>query len=229
MKKYIGFISGVVMIVILVGCATVSKEDCLLTDWFEIGRMDGIQGKPRSAFQNRARQCLEHGVPVDRQAYYQGHDEGLIYYCTEQNGFELGRQGSPYSFICPPQFEGNFQAGYQKGIQLFCTEQNGYNLGYRGRTYSYICPPEYELDFRRGYLMGKEVFEYNRKTAFLHRRLEKIDKKIMKKEAELNSKHLSDKQRNEIRTELRSLDLEYRDISREIKYIEKMKPTAQNY
>ena len=48
-----------------------------MTDWFEVGRMDGMQGRPRTAFQNRAKPCLKQGVNADRQAYYRGHDLGL--------------------------------------------------------------------------------------------------------------------------------------------------------
>ncbi len=59
------------------------------------------------------------------------------------------------------------------------------------------------------------------------RRLEKIERKITKKEKQLYSENLNDEQRTEIRSELKTLDLEYRDVSRELKYMEKTKPIAQ--
>jgi hypothetical protein len=227
MKKFIGIIPAVAIILLLTGCATVSKEDCLVTDWFEVGRMDGMQGTPRTAFQNRAKPCLEYGINADRQAYYQGHDQGLKYYCTEQKGFELGIKGHPYKSVCPLQLEKNFKAGYHNGIQSFCSEENGFALGSRGQAYRYICPPELESDFRAGYLKGKEVYQYESKIASLQRRLKKLERKISKKEEELYSDNLSDEQRAKTRSELKSLDLEYRDVSREIKYMEKTKPIAQ--
>jgi hypothetical protein len=229
MKKIIGIISAVGTILILAGCATVSKEDCLLTDWFEIGRLDGIHGKPRTEFQNRARPCLEHGVHADRQAYYRGHDDGLKYYCTEQQGFELGRKGHAYQSVCPLALEKDFRAGYQNGMQLFCSEENGFELGHQGRAYRYGCPPEFEADFRTGYLKGKELYKYESKIASLQRRLEKIERKISKKEKLLYSENLNAEQRTEIRSELKTLDLEYRDVSRELKYMEKTRPIAQAY
>ena len=58
MKKSIDILSTLIIVFMLSGCATVSKEDCLLTDWFEIGRLDGIQGKSRTEFQKRAKPCL---------------------------------------------------------------------------------------------------------------------------------------------------------------------------
>jgi Protein of unknown function (DUF2799) len=229
MKKLIGIISTVTIIFMLAGCASVSKEDCLVADWFENGRMDGIQGKSRTEFQNRAKPCLEHGVSADRQAYYKGHDDGLTYYCTEQKGFELGRKGLSYTSVCPLELEKDFRAGYQNGMQLFCSEESGFELGRRGRAYRYVCPPEFEPDFRTGYLKGRELYQYESKIASLQRRLKKIERKITKKEKQLYSENLSDEQRTEIRSELKSLDLDYRDVSRELKYMAKTKPIAQAY
>jgi hypothetical protein len=229
MTKNMGIISVLAVILFLTGCASVSKEDCLVTDWFEIGRMDGMQGKARTEFQNRAKPCLEHGVNADRPAYYRGHDQGLRYYCTEQRGFELGRQGLAYRSVCPIELEKDFQTGYQNGLQLYCSEENGFALGRGGRPYRYVCPPELEPGFRAGYQRGREVYEYESKIASLQRRLKKIERKIKKKEGQLYSDSLTDEQRAEIRSELRSLDLEYRDITRELKYLEKNKPLAQVY
>jgi hypothetical protein len=229
MEKFFSVISAVAIILFLTGCATVSKEDCLVIDWFEIGRMDGMQGTPRTVFQNRAKSCLEHGVEADRQAYYRGHDEGLKYYCTAQKGFELGRQGLAYKSVCPLQLDKDFWTGYQNGIQLYCSEENGYELGHRGRAYRYVCPPEFEPGFRIGYRKGKQLYEYESKIASLQRRLKKIEPKISKKEERLYSDNLSDEQRTKIRSELKSLDLQYRDVSRELKYLERTKPIAQVY
>ena len=61
------------------------------------------------------------------------------------------------------------------------------------------------------------------------RRLQKIERKITKKEKQLYAEGLSDAQRAEIRSELKTLDLEYRDVSRELKYMQKTKPIAQAY
>jgi hypothetical protein len=226
MKKSIGFISVAAIILLLTGCASMSKEDCLVTDWYEIGRLDGMQGKPRTGLQSRAKACLEHGISADRVAYYQGHDEGLKNYCTEQRGFELGRQGQVYRSVCPAGLEKGFRAGYRNGIKSFCSEDNGFDLGRRGQAYRYVCPPEFEPDFRAGYTLGKELYEYESRVASLKKRLKKIERKIHQNEEALYSGKLSDVQRTEIRAEIRTLDLEYREISLELKYMEKSRPLA---
>ena len=224
-----GIISLAAVMLMVAGCASVSKEDCLLTDWYEIGRMDGRQGKPRTAFQGRAKACLEHGISADRQAYYNGHDQGLNYYCTEQKGFELGQKGLPYNSVCPLPREPTFRAGYNKGLQSFCSEQNGFELGHQGQAYRRVCPPEYEPDFRIGYENGRSLYQYEAKVAALQRQLKNIERKINKKEKELYEANLNDEQRNDVRAELKNLDMEYRDVSRELKHMENNTPEAQVY
>ena len=152
MKNSTGIISVLAIMLLIIGCASVSKEDCLLTDWYEIGRVDGRQGKPRTTFQGRAKACLEHGISADRQAYYNGHDQGLRYYCSEQKGYEMGQKGLPYKSVCPLQLEPDFRAGYHKGIQSFCTGRRGFELGSHGQAYRHVCPPEFRAsqDRRRG-------------------------------------------------------------------------------
>jgi hypothetical protein len=186
MRKSFVFILSITMIVAFSGCATLSKNECLEADWFEIGRRDGVMGKPRALFQQHRDACLKHGVNPNRDAYYEGRDEGLKFYCTEDNGFKQGRLG---------------------------------------RTYQYVCTPELEPDFLAGYVEGRKVHEYELKIASLKKRLESIDSEIKKKEYKLYSSKLRDEQRAKIRSEIRSLDIEYRDIIRELKYLERTGPT----
>jgi hypothetical protein len=41
MRRLFAFILSITMIVAFSGCATLSKNECLEADWFEIGRRDG--------------------------------------------------------------------------------------------------------------------------------------------------------------------------------------------
>ena len=224
MKNLIGIIFTILMVLVAAGCASVSKEDCLVTDWYEIGRMDGRQGKQRTVFQGRAKACLEHGISADRQAYYDGHDQGLRYYCTEQNGFELGQKGLPYNPVCPLQLEADFRTGYNKGMQYFCSESKGFELGYQGKAYRYVCPPEFELEFRAGYESGRELYRYESEITSLQKQLKKIEKVIREKEEGLYASNLSDEQRRKTRSELKNLDMKYRDVNRALIYLENHPP-----
>jgi hypothetical protein len=227
MKKSMGIILFMALLLMVGGCASVSKEDCLLTDWYEIGRLDGRQGKPRTAFQGRAKACLEHGINADRQAYYDGHDLGLRYYCSEQKGFELGQKGLPYQSVCPLQLEPDFRAGYYKGIQSFCSGRKGFELGSQGQAYRYVCPLEFESEFRAGWENGRVVYEYESKVVSLQNQLGHIERKIHKKEKALYAVNMTDEQRSKVRSELRNLDMKFRDASRELKYVENHPPEIQ--
>jgi hypothetical protein len=207
----------------------VSKEDCLLIDWYEVGRLDGRLGKPRTAFQGRAKACLEHGINADRQAYYQGHDLGLKYYCSEQKGFELGQKGLPYKSNCPLQLEADFRAGYQKGIRSFCTRRKGFELGSQGQAYRYICPPEFEPEFRAGFENGRVLYEYESEIASLQNQLGNIERKIHKKEKALVAVNLTAEQRRKIRSELKNLDMKFRDVSRRLKHMEINPPDVSDH
>jgi hypothetical protein len=118
MRKFFVFILSISLMVAFSGCATLSKNECLEADWFEIGRRDGIMGKPRALFQRHTDACLKHGVNPDRDGYYEGREEGLKFYCTEDNGFKQGRLGNEYQYVCPPEFEPDFLAGYVKGSEI---------------------------------------------------------------------------------------------------------------
>lgn len=229
MKNSMGIISLIAILLMVAGCASVSKEDCLLTDWYEIGRLDGRQGTPRTAFQGRAKACLEHGINADRQAYYQGHDLGLKYYCSEQKGFELGQKGLPYKSVCPLQLEPDFRAGYHKGIQSFCSGRTGFELGSQGQAYRYVCPPEFEPEFRAGYENGRELYQYESEIVSLQNQLGNLERKIHKKEKELYADNLTIEQRSKIRSELKNLDMKLRDTSRELIYMENHPPEIQTF
>lgn len=171
----------------LISCATLSKKECLEADWYEIGRRDGILGKPRSIFQEHLDACVEYRVTPDREVYYRGRNDGLKIYCTKDNGFEQGR---------------------------------------RRRKYNYICPPELEPDFLAGYARGNEIYLYNSKMASLQKRMKRIDGEIKAKEKRLYSSGLSREERAQVHSDIKSLDIQYRKVARELRHLEKTRPIS---
>jgi hypothetical protein len=167
------------------GCATLSRNECLEADWFEIGYKDGSAGKPRDLFQKHVNACTKHDVTPNRQLYYAGRDEGLRVYCTEDNGFEQGRLG---------------------------------------KKYQHVCPADLEPEFLDGFYAGREIYEYESKVASLEKRLKDIEKQIESKKKELYSSKVNDKQKGIIHSEISSLDIEYRDIVRQLISLAKTKP-----
>ena len=186
MKRFIVFFLLLSITGLLSACATLSKNECLQADWFEIGRRDGAAGKPRAVFQEHIDACQEHGVRANRKAYYAGRDEGLRFYCSEDNGFNLGRRGVRYRLVCPANLESDFLAGYNRGL---------------------------------------EIYRFEKKVAALENRLKNIENQIETNEKKLYSDQLTSAQRAKIRADLKYLDIEYRDVVRELNALEKSRPT----
>jgi Protein of unknown function (DUF2799) len=99
-------------------CATLSQEQCLQGDWRAIGYIDGADGRAMSRIEGHAKACQKTGVAPDMSLYAQGRDQGLMRYCTEANGFRVGREGHAYVGVCPPPVEPEFLGGYADGERV---------------------------------------------------------------------------------------------------------------
>ena len=106
-------------LLVLSGCATLSEEECLTADWFSIGFEDGANGYPSNRIGAHREACAKHGVTPDLRQYQDGHEEGLLNFCTARNGFSRARNGYQYTGICPPSLEPEFLDGYQAGREIY--------------------------------------------------------------------------------------------------------------
>ncbi|MEH6578134.1 MAG: DUF2799 domain-containing protein [Amphritea sp.] len=72
---------------VLSGCATLDREECLNADWHLIGYEDGSAGRLPEQVGEHRQACAEYAVVPDMDAYLQGRSQGLVNYCTEENGY----------------------------------------------------------------------------------------------------------------------------------------------
>ncbi len=105
------------------GCATLSKDQCLMGDWYEIGVQDGAAGYAPDRLAQHREACAEYRVRPDREAYRAGWDDGIGAYCTPERGYQEGRRGASYGQVCPPPLEWAFLQGYRNGQQVYQQEQ----------------------------------------------------------------------------------------------------------
>lgn len=105
--------------VLLAGCASMSQDECLTADWYAIGYEDGASGQATTRIGSHREACAKHGITPDLRDYQDGHDEGLLSFCTAQSGFNRARAGYQYSGICPPSLEPEFMDGYIAGRQIY--------------------------------------------------------------------------------------------------------------
>ncbi len=106
------------------GCATMSSEECLATDWTAVGYEDGARGYTTERFSKHRQACAKHGITADFAAYQAGRDEGLVEYCQPGRGFDVGANGGRYYGVCHVNLEHGFLDAYNAGYHLFTLRSN---------------------------------------------------------------------------------------------------------
>tara|TARA_R110002167_G_scaffold61898_5_gene174854 strand:- start:2858 stop:3496 length:639 start_codon:yes stop_codon:yes gene_type:complete len=110
-------------VLVLGSCATMSEDQCLAGDWGQQGYADGRSGQPTSRLDAHTEACAKYGVIPDARTYYSAREDGLREYCTPARGFQVGREGSSYADVCPPQLEADFLPAYRDGQIVYAAEQ----------------------------------------------------------------------------------------------------------
>lgn len=100
---------------LLVGCASLSEDQCRQGDWATIGQSDGYAGYAMTRLRDHADACRKAGITPDAAAYSRGRQVGLRGYCTAARGFSEGRMGNNYAGVCPPDLAPAFMAAYNDG------------------------------------------------------------------------------------------------------------------
>lgn len=101
------------------GCASLSKQECLTADWKLIGFEDGSQGKPESTIGDHRKACAKVSVTPNLAQYQQGHREGARKFCVKSTAYPLGVNGGAYYGVCPADLEPGFLRAYQAGQELY--------------------------------------------------------------------------------------------------------------
>ena len=117
-------LSVVVAAFAISGCASMSSEECAMSDWSAVGYEDGAQGYTTERFSSRRKACAKHGVTADFRAYQEGRDEGLVEFCQPSRGYNLGVNGRTYNGVCDVALEEEFLDAYQVGHQLYSLRSN---------------------------------------------------------------------------------------------------------
>ncbi|MEN1928384.1 DUF2799 domain-containing protein [Luteimonas sp. MJ250] len=111
----IGCVAMCVLLVLLAGCATMSRDQCMAGNWERAGYQDGAAGHAPSRLADHEAACMAHGISVDARLYLAARERGLEEYCTPYRGFEAGSNGRSYAGVCPAWAEADFLAGYADG------------------------------------------------------------------------------------------------------------------
>ena len=108
----------------LSGCASMSGDECVTSDWAAIGYEDGARGYTTDKMSQRRKACAKHGVTPDFAAYQSGREQGLVEYCQPGRGFDIGSNGGRYSGVCSVDLEADFLDAYNAGYHLYSLRAN---------------------------------------------------------------------------------------------------------
>ncbi len=106
-------------LMVLTGCATLDKDECLNADWFSIGYEDGAKGYKASRISSHRKACAKHGIAPDFTTYERGRQEGLGEWCTPRKGYQLGVNGRQYNGVCPKHLETAFVRALNQGRDVY--------------------------------------------------------------------------------------------------------------
>ncbi len=119
MKNRIFALAGLVVLLGMAGCAGMSADECVVSDWHMIGFEDGARGYSADRLGEHRKACSKHGVVPEFSAYRAGHAEGLRDYCQPSRGFNVGSSGGRYNGICSANREAEFLDAYNFGYHLY--------------------------------------------------------------------------------------------------------------
>jgi len=171
------------LIFILSACASLSKEECLQGNWFDIGYSDGKSGQDIRRLSEHREACSEFHVKPDARAYKQGREQGLVRYCTAENALQEGLSGNNYHDVCPINIEPVFIKKYRQGLSIYKLQKE------INQHKSRISSVNYDLDSdkRRAKLSAKKIKKLERELIELDVKVEEKQKRLyyMKGQADI--------------------------------------------
>lgn len=105
-------------LILVSGCASMSKSECANANWQARGFADGENGSPVSLLDRHTKACSRIDIHPDEVLYRKGHSEGVKLYCTPRKGLSLGRNNSTYYDVCPASLEPAFLLSLIDGLEL---------------------------------------------------------------------------------------------------------------
>lgn len=102
----------------LSGCAALTESECRVGDWYGLGLRDGQQGRT-SQIAAYYEACRDLGVKPLLADYNRGRNQGLLAYCTPENGYRVGLAGDSDNAVCPAALQPAFQRAHERGRQRY--------------------------------------------------------------------------------------------------------------
>lgn len=108
---------GLVFLLALGACASLTEEQCLAGNWEAIGQSDGAAGRSTDVLAAHQSACAEVGITPDPARWSQGRALGLQQYCTLERAYALGRQGRAIAPVCSTQARLAMAPAHAEGLK----------------------------------------------------------------------------------------------------------------
>lgn len=124
MMKNIAVLSLLLVCASFTACATISKQECQVADWYALGVKDGKVGADVGKISSYYKDCAKVGVTPNEELWKQGRKEGLKSYCTVPRAYNRGLSGSHfYSSLCPVQMHTQLDEANKYGRAIYEEER----------------------------------------------------------------------------------------------------------
>lgn len=143
----------------LVACASYFKrKECESTNWFDHGKSVALRGE-WLASDKLVSECRKVEAEIQESQLDQGFKNGMQRYCTPDNSYKTGKEGSMFSRdLCDGPEINVLLQNYRRGVTDYCAKTNGQNAGASGKKYQNICPKELEPAFLVEYRKGRKKY-----------------------------------------------------------------------
>ncbi|MEM8541584.1 MAG: DUF2799 domain-containing protein [Pseudomonadota bacterium] len=155
----------------LVACGpidSVSPEQCQAGDWSNIGFADGKAGRSEAYVSRHQEACAKVGITPDTTAWIAGRTRGLQQYCTPQNAYSIGRDGTELSNVCSGSVVTELNRANAKGLKYHAL----------GREISSLRTRSSDIDTKLFFLGTPQTEEQAQERRQLLREQEKIKTRI---------------------------------------------------
>ena len=112
-------LASVLLSLLVSGCATMGKKECLNAQWQNVGYEDGAKGYNASRIGTYRKSCAEYDISPNLAAYTKGRQQGLAEWCTPSNGYYQGTRGASYKGVCPKALESDFELAMSQGRAVY--------------------------------------------------------------------------------------------------------------
>lgn len=158
------------LFLLLSSCFHMSQQQCLNTNWREVGFLDGASGKLPQDLSHADADCSQYGIRVPVNVYQSGFNAGAKQFCTPtyaqgvidgQAGKGAGEMDGRLGFCQQVHLNlnlGAYEQGRQKGLTSFCTYENGNLYGREGNALPEVCPKYLQARFNAGWVNGQGQF-----------------------------------------------------------------------